>query len=319
MVVFVRIVFMGTPEYAIDTLSSLLESPSSEIVGVYTQPDRPAGRGGATTPPPVGRYSRELGLPLFQPAGLRDAAVQHHLAGLEPDIVVVAAYGKILPNEVLQIPCNGCLNIHPSLLPRHRGPSPVVTAILDGDQTTGVTVMVVDEGMDSGPIVAQVTTDIGQEETADALTHRLFRYGGDLLCSVLPQWVSGDLNSVGQDESRVTLTRKITKQDGEAYWKLPCDQLVRKARAFDPWPGLFTYWKGKMLKLTKLQPLPRSPDDSVGAVAGTVLSIQGGTPSIVTGNGLLALAELQLEGRRPVAADEFVRGQRDFVGSVLPS
>ena len=315
-----RIVFMGTPEYAIAPLGSLLEAPSSEIVGVYTQPDRPAGRGGATTPPPVGRYSRERGLPLFQPAGLRDAAVQHHLAALEPDILVVAAYGKILPNEVLQIPRNGCLNIHPSLLPRHRGPSPVVTAILDGDQTTGVTVMVVDEGMDSGPIVAQVTTDIGQEETADTLTHRLFLSGGDLLCSVLPQWVSGDLNSVGQDESRVTLTRKITKQDGEADWELRCEQLVRKARAFDPWPGLFTYWKGKMLKLTKIRPLPRSADDaSSWAVAGTVLNIQGGTPAIVTGSGLLALDELQLEGRRPVSAGEFVRGQRDFVGSVLPS
>ena len=315
-----RIVFMGTPEYAVAPLRSLLAAPFSEIVGVYTQPDRPAGRGGATTSPPVGRYSGELGLPLFQPAGLRDAAVQRHLAALEPDIVVVAAYGKILPKEVLQIPRNGCLNIHPSLLPRHRGPSPVVTAILDGDQTTGVTVMVVDEGMDSGPIVAQVTTDIGQEETADALTYRLFRSGGGLLCSVLPQWVAGELNSVGQDESRVTLTRKITKQDGEAEWELPCEQLVRKARAFDPWPGLFTYWKGKMLKLTKIRPLPRSADDaSSGAGAGTVLDIQGGAPAVVTQNGLLALDELQLEGRRPVAAGEFVRGQRDFIGSALPS
>ena len=312
-----KLAFMGTPEYVIAPLEKLLDCGYADVAGVYTQPDRPVGRGGAMSPPPVGKYCRERNIPLFQPASLRNVVEHQELAALEPDVVVVAAYGKMLPPEVLSIPRHGCLNIHPSLLPRHRGPSPVVTALLDGDRTTGVTVMVVDEGMDSGPIVAQETTEIGTDETAGSLTERLFRAGGELVVSILPRWVAGDLSPTVQDEALATVTRKITKQDGEADWNLAAIELARYARAFDPWPSLYTYWEGKTLKLSKARFMSTVGDRAERP--GTVVQTTDNQVAAVTGDGLLLLQELQLEGRRPMAAEEFVRGQRDFVGAMLPS
>ena len=312
-----KIVFMGAPEYVITPLEYLIGAEYADVVGVYTQPDRPVGRGGALAAPPVGQYCRERGIPLFQPASLRNSAAHEELATLEPDVVVVAAYGRILPNEVLTIPRHGCLNIHPSLLPRHRGPSPVVTALMEGDHTTGVTLMVVDEGMDSGPIVAQQTTEVLPDETAGNLTYRLFRAGGELMVSILPRWVDGNLSPVDQDESLATFTRKITKQDGEVDWTLPAFRLKRKAQAFDPWPGLYTYWNGKVLKLTKVRLVTN--DVNYFEQPGAVVHSFDNSVAVVTGSGLLELDELQLEGRRPISAAEFVRGQRDLVGSVLPS
>ena len=309
-----RIVFMGTPEYVIPPLQSLVSA--ADVVGVYTQPDRPVGRGGVSSPPPVARYCIDNGISLFQPTSLRNPEAHQELSSLKPDVVVVAAYGRLLPSEVLQIPPNGCLNIHPSLLPRYRGPSPVVGALLNGDKSTGVTVMVVDEGMDSGPIVVQQTTEIGLEETVDTLTGRLFRAGGELLASILPDWVAGDLTPVVQDESLATITQKITKQDGIADWNLPAERLARMARAYEPWPGLYTYRKGKILKLTKVRSNP--PIGGGPHKPGTVLHTADNPVAIATGGGLLAVDELQLEGRRSVSAEEFIRGQRDFTGAVLP-
>ncbi len=309
-----RIVFMGTPEYVIPPLQSLISV--ADVVGVYTQPDRPVGRGGVPTPPPVARYCIDNGVRLFQPASLRNPVAHQELSALEPDVVVVAAYGKLLPSEVLQIPHHGCLNIHPSLLPRYRGPSPVVGALLEGDKITGVTVMVVDEGMDSGPIVVQKTTEIGLEETADTLTARLFRVGGELLVSILPDWVAGDLRPIVQSESLATVTQKITKKDGLANWNLPAQRLAWMCRAYEPWPGLYTYRKGKILKLTKARAVP--PITGYPHQPGAVLNTADNPVAIATGEGLLAVDELQLEGRRSVSAEEFLRGQRDFVGAVLP-
>ena len=312
-----NIVFMGTPEYVIPSLESLLSLDHAHLVGVYTQPDKPVGRGGNLTTPAVGHYCRVHGLPLFQPASLRNEGIQLELTSLEPDVVVVAAYGRILPPDVLKLPLHGCLNIHPSLLPRHRGPSPVVTALLEGGNTTGVTVMVVDEGMDSGPIVAQEATEIGPDEGAVSLTKRLFRTGGELVASILPSWVAGELSPVAQDESIATVTRKITKQDGEADWSLPAIQLARNARAFEAWPGLYTYLNGKVLKATKVRYAPATrvyPEPQ-----GTVVRSPNGEVSVVTGDGLLVLDEVQLEGRRAMPSEEFLRGQRDLEGAVLPS
>ena len=312
-----NIVFMGTPEYVIPPLESLLGLDYAHLVGVYTQPDRPVGRGGNLTPPAIGHYCRDRGIPLFQPMSLKNDSVQRELTSLEPDVVVVAAYGRILPTEVLEIPLHGCLNIHPSLLPRHRGPSPVVTALLDGENTTGVTVMMVDEGMDSGPIVAQKTAEIGPDEGVVSLTKRLFRIGGDLVASILPRWLAGELAPVAQDKSLATVTRKITKQDGEADWSLPAIQLARNARAFEAWPGLYTYLNGKVLKATKVRYAPATrvyPEPQ-----GTVVRSPNGEVSVVTGDGLLVLDEVQLEGRRAMPAEEFLRGQKDLEGAVLPN
>lgn len=311
-----RIVFMGTPEYVVPPLKSLTCADDVEVVGAYTQPNRPAGRGGLSTPPPVGQHCIDSGIPLFQPGSLRSTVAHQELAALEPDVIVVAAYGRILPPEVLEIPRHGCLNIHPSLLPRYRGPSPVVSALLEAEETTGVTVMLVDEGMDSGPIVVQQSTEVGPEETAASLTSRLFRAGGDLLASTLPRWFAGDLVPIPQDESLATFTQKITKQDGLADWNLTAVALHQRARAFDPWPGLYTYCKGKILKLTKVH--------AIGSTGGhhhrpgTVLNAADSRVAVATGDGVLVVDELQLEGRRPVSAEEFVRGHRDFMGTVLP-
>ena len=312
-----RVVFMGTPEYAVAPLDALLAAPFAEVVAVFTQPDRPAGRGGAPTATPVGRHCADIGLPVHKPASFRTSETIDALARLAPDVVAVAAYGKLLPAEALTIPRRGCLNIHPSLLPRHRGPSPVVTAILEGDTTTGVTVMLMNEEMDSGPVLAQQETEVGPDETAGSLTMRLMLAGGELLRSVLPQWAEGDLAAVEQDGKLATFTRKIAKADGAADWAQSAVYLARQVRAFDPWPGLYTRWKGGVLKVTKAWPSPQPLDSAISV--GTVVHTPDGGVAIATGDGLLELGELQMEGKRAVPATEFIRGRRDFVGSALPS
>ena len=256
----------------------------------------------------------ERGLRVFQPESLRrDEAARRDLSALGPDLIVVAAYGLYIPSDVLAAPRLGCLNIHPSLLPLYRGPSPVASAILNGDGVTGVTVMVVTERMDAGPIVAQKETPIGPEENTPELTARLFEMGAALLLEVLPAWRRGDIRPLEQDESRATLTRRFSRDDGRIDWTSPADEIARGARAYDPWPGSFTHWRGKMLKLSEVSVLP-DPQRSAGQ--GEVVPVADGI-GIGTGDGLIAPGILQIEGRRPVAASDFARGQRDFVGATL--
>ena len=311
-----RVVFMGTPQYSCQVLEGLVAS-GHVVVGVYTQPDRPTGRSLAEKQPPVKRFALAKRLSVYQTASLRTAESHDILRWLAPDIIVVAAYGKILPPPVLSLPLHGCLNIHASLLPRHRGPSPVVTAILDGESTTGVSIMQLDQGMDTGPLVAQLETEIGSDETATALTERLFRLGGDLLLEILNPWCEGRIKAEDQDASRATVTRKIAKSDGEVQWASSAQVLARHIRAFEPWPGLFTYWKGKLLKITEATALDGPAHGDPGLVQA--LSASDSRVAVVCGGDLLELKRIQLEGKRPLAAEEFVRGQRDFVGSRLPS
>ena len=313
-----KIVFMGSPAYAIPVLEALL-AVSAEVAGVYSQPDRPAGRGRVPQEPALKAFARERGIEVFQPETLRKEPVQAGLASLEPDVIVVAAYGKILPPEVLAIPKHGCVNVHPSLLPRHRGPSPVATAILDGDEVTGATVMLLDEGMDTGPTLAVREVSIGAADTTGDLTPALFQLGGDLLVDVLPRWIEGAVAPRAQDSSRATSTKKIQKVDGEARWELSAGELHRMLRAYTPWPGLFTRWKGKLLQV--LEAVPVELADARGAgEPGEVLAMDGGAGvGIVTGSGVLRLERLQLEGRRPASAAEFVRGYANFQGARLPS
>ena len=239
-----RLVFMGTPSFAVPVLSGLTGLEGHEVVGVYTPPDRSAGRGRKAQSSPIKDYAQEHGLPIFQPASLRSAEVQAELAALQPDLVIVAAYGKLLPKPILDLAPLGCLNIHPSLLPRHRGPSPVATTILNGDKVTGVTIMLLDEGMDTGPLIAQHEFFLKGNETTDVLTATLFELGGTLLEESLTQWQSGALLSEPQDESLASVTRKLERAAGLADWSLSADELERHARAFTPWPGLFTSWNG---------------------------------------------------------------------------
>lgn len=316
-----RVVFMGTPTFAVPVLARLYQRKGMEVVGVYSPPDRPRGRGKELAPTPVKAAALEMGLPVFQPASLRRDSVQAELQELQPDVAVVAAYGKLLPAEVLALPPHGCLNIHPSLLPRYRGPSPVVAAILDGLESTGVTLMLLDEGMDTGPVVAQKEHKLAGTETAASLTEELFQEGANLLLENLEPWVDGQLQAIPQDEAQATITSRLDRSDGVADWSLTAQQLERQQRAFTPWPGLFANWEGKSLKLVEVTALVNSGRSGPASEAspGEVveLSIDGSPLGIGTAEGVLGVRTLQLEGRRPMSAADFLRGYPQFLGSVL--
>ncbi|MXY46979.1 MAG: methionyl-tRNA formyltransferase, partial [Chloroflexi bacterium] len=244
-----RVIFMGTPEFAVPALDALLQL-GCEITGVYTQPDRRSGRGRRLTAPPVKQAAIERGLSVFQPASLRrDTEARAQLAALQPDVIVVVAYGLFLPADTLAVSPLGALNLHPSLLPKYRGPSPVASAILNGDTTTGVTLMRLDEGMDSGPIIAQQDTHIGAEETTADLTPRLFEIGAQLLIECLPQWRDGAVTAKPHYEGDATITRLLTREDGVIDWTHSADYIARQVRAYHPWPGSITRWNGRQLKV----------------------------------------------------------------------
>ena len=243
------------------------------------------------------------------------------MAALRPDVIVVAAYGKLLPSEVLDLPPHGCLNIHPSLLPKYRGPSPVVSTLLDGVGETGVTLMLLDEGMDTGPIVAQRKLTLAGTETAEMLTQELFRVGGDLLLETLDPWTSGLVDALYQDHSNATVTRKLERSDGLVDWGLPASVLERKQRAFTPWPGLFTKWQKKSLRLLEVSLLDGQirTNSIPAAEPGEVVALDTEeTPiGIGTAQGILGVKQLQLEGRRAASASEFLRGYPNLIGSRL--
>ncbi len=312
-----RLVFMGTPVLVIPVLDALVQDSNIEITGVYTPPDRRQGRGRSSRMPPVKAYALEHGLPVFQPVSLRREEVQQELASLKAEVIVVAAYGKILPSAVLNMPPSGCLNLHPSRLPKYRGPSPVITTILEGDETTGVTLMLLDESMDTGPIIAQRDQAVSPEDTAETLTAALFKLGASLLSEQLAPWVAGELTCQPQDDTLATVTRKLERSDGEADWNLSSQQLSRRGRAFTPWPGLFTHWRGQVLKLLEVTDSPNLPE--VDAAPGRVVRLdQVGAPAgIGTAQGVLGLKRVQLEGRSPTAADEFLKGYPQFIGAQL--
>lgn len=304
---------MGTPGFAIPVLVALLDA-GHEVAGVYTQPDRPAGRRGRPAPSAVKEAAEELGLPVFQPPSLKREAAQHELAGLAPDVIVVAAYGLFLPKATLDLPPLGCLNVHPSLLPRYRGPSPVASVILNGDAGTGVTVIRLDEGMDSGPIVAQRETAIGADEDGAGLTDRLFQLGAELMVETLPEWAAGRIAAVPQDDAAATTTSLLKREDGEIDWSQDATRIARQVRAYQPWPGAFTLWRGKLLKVVDATEAAGHGSD---APSGQVVALSGGGLGIVAGHGVLEVRRLQLEGSRASGAAEFLRGHADIVGAVL--
>jgi methionyl-tRNA formyltransferase len=308
---------MGTPDYVVPVLESLCSAPSVQVTAVYTPPDRPRGRGRSVEETPVKTFAMQRELPVRQPPSLSPPAVQRELAEFEPDVIVVAAYGKLLPPQVLEIPPHGCLNLHPSLLPRLRGPSPVVTAIRDGEAATGVTLMLLNEGMDTGPIIAQQEVPMTGRETAGALTAALFQLGGELLLECLEPWLEGRIKPQHQDETRASVTRKLQRSDGEADWSTPALELERLRRAYDPWPGLFTVWEGKVLKLLDVVPLP-GDGGPLGEPGRVVEVTSAETPiAVATGQGLLGLRTLQLEGRRAQSAADFLRGHPHFIEGQL--
>ena len=310
-----RVVFMGTPGAAVPCLEHLV-TDGYDVVAVYTQPDRTAGRGRSLVLSPVKQAAERLGLPVAQPESFRNSEDVTRLADLKPDVIVICAYGQILPQSVLDIPPYQCMNIHFSLLPRHRGASPVAAAILCGDEFSGVSIQLVRKRLDTGPLLTVGAVPITSHDTTGSLTEKLGVVGAGLLLEALSGWLRHEIAPRPQDESRATYFRQIKKEEGEIDWTLTAEEIGRKVRAYYPWPGCFTKWRGKNLRIIQASVLPEDSTYDAGKVIA--LSGRKAEVGIGTGKGVLVVDSLQLEGKRVMTASEFLRGQRDFVGSVLP-
>lgn len=300
-----RIVFMGSPEFALPTLREL--AAHYTVVGVVTQPDRPAGRGQKLTPPPVKVLAQSLGLPVIQPERLRQPEAMAQLQAWQPDLIVVAAFGQILRQNVLDLPTYGCLNVHASLLPRWRGAAPIQAALLHGDEETGVTIMKMDAGVDTGPILSQRREPIREDDNAATLSQRLAELGAQLLLETLPDYLAGRITPQPQDERLATYAPMLKKEDGYLDWNFPAEALVRKVRAFTPWPGAYLEVRGLPLKVLRAH-----------AVANEQLrpgqrGVLEGRPALGTVQGSLVLDEVQPAGKRPMPGSDFLRGARDWV------
>ena len=306
-----RVIFMGTPQLAAPTLMALDEH--HQVVGVVTQPDRRAGRGRKMRFSPVKEAALARGLPLFQPQTLRDAEAVERLADWRPDVIVVAAFGQFLEVPVLNLAPHGCLNIHPSLLPAYRGASPITAAILAGDAVTGVTIMRMDEGLDTGPILVQAECPIDADETTASLSAKLGEVAARLMIETLPGWLGGEIEARPQDDSLATYCGHLTKEDGRLDWTQAADVLDRQVRACDPWPGAYTTWRGHRIKVLRARVRPEWQGEGI---PGQVVVLEAGI-GVVTGQGVLVLLEVQQAGKKPMVADLYARGQRDLVGSVL--
>ena len=310
-----RIVFMGTPEFSVPSLEHLILN-QYQVVAVYTQPDKPAGRGRSLASSPIKRTALAWKLPVVQPVNLKGKEVVEQLAGLHPDVIVVAAFGQILPQSVLDIPGYGCINIHPSLLPRFRGASPVSAAILAGDEFTGVSIMLMDKGLDTGPILARAQIPISLQDTTGSLTDKLSLIGAQMLLEVLPGWSRGELAPQPQNEAESTYSASVSKEESEIDWQMPAVDIWRRVRAFHPWPGCFTRWRGRQLKIIEAVPLSEKRIVEVGQVIA--VEGAGAVFGVGTGDGILGVLRVQLEGKRSMSAVEFLRGQRQFIGALLP-
>ena len=311
-----RIIFMGTPEFAVPSLQALYKASAAhnwEIVAVVTQPDRPAGRGKKLAMSAVKEAALALGLPVLQPERLRKRpAAVAELRDLMPDLLVVAAYGLILPREILEIPAFGCINVHASLLPAYRGASPITAAILDGLIETGNSIMLMDEGTDTGPVLAQGVTPILATDTTATLSARLAQQGAELLVQTLPQWLAGDLPPIRQEElaGEPSPVRIIEKADGQIDWSLSAIYIERMTRAYAPWPSAYTSWRGQPLKIWQAEAVAGNAD------AGRVVQTAAGV-AVGTGEGLLLLHQVQPAGKRLMDIQSLLNGAPDFVGSLL--
>ncbi len=311
-----KIIFMGTPKFGAIILEKLADSPYKPIL-VVTETDKPVGRKKALTPPSVKVVAEKYEIPVLQPEKIRNSELE--IRNLKPDLIIVAAYGKILPEEILEIPKYGCLNVHPSLLPRWRGPSPVQSAILNGDADSGVTIMKIAEKVDAGPILIQRELKLEGKETYDVLHNKLGEMGGDLLIKIIPEWITGKIDPQLQPESKATYTRILKKEDGKINWGKSAEEIERQIRAFDLWPGSFTFWEksGILIRIKILKARVLNRADSQAYPIGKTLVAGQNELCIQTGKGFLIVERLQLEGKKEIDSEEFIRGHPDFIGTIL--
>jgi len=330
-----KIVFMGTPEFGAIILEKLCQSKYRPYSGrwpngpfrpvlVVTAPDKPVGREQTITPPPVKVLAEKYKIPVLQPGKIENCKLE--IEDYKPELIVVAAYGEILPKEILDIPKYGCLNVHPSLLPRWRGPSPIQYAILNGDKKTGVTIILMDEKVDHGPILNQRSIIIEESETGKTLHDKLANFGVRLLLETISKWQKGLIKPRPQDETRATFTKILTRGDGEINWKKTAQELERQIRAFELWPESFTLWSktGKVLRIKILKARVFKSSGSITYPVGKTLVVPQNEICVQCGKGFLGgsgdflvIEKLQLEGKKEMSAEEFLRGHPDFIGTIL--
>lgn len=308
-----RVLFWGTPEFSLPCLHRL-RAEGYEIAAVLTQPDRPSGRGKKMMPSPVKKWAQNYGLRVLQPENLKDPVLLSSLANLNADLYVVVAYGKILPPVLLHLPPLGCVNVHASLLPRYRGAAPIQRAIMAGEKLTGITIMRMDEGMDTGPILLQVPHPILPSDNGGALHDRLALLAARTLHEALEEWRHGRLHPVDQKEEETSYAPPLKKEEGLILWERPAPVLRHLIRALSPQPGAYTFWKGTRIKVLRAR---EEPDEGSALPPGTILAPGEEGIRVATGSGSLSLLELQPEGRRLMDAAEFARGQRLSIGDCL--
>lgn len=303
-----RIVFMGTPTFAVPTLKALIESRYS-IIGAVTQPDKPKGRGKTVMPPPVKELAQSWGIPVLQPDKMKEPDFLDTLRRWNPDFIVVTAFGRILPKVILDLPLKGCVNVHASLLPRYRGAAPIQWAIMKGETQTGVTTMMMDEGMDTGDILLQESLEIFPEETAGELAARLAEVGGALLVTTLQGLEAGSIVPQPQSHQDASLAPLLKKEAGNVDWTLGARDIVNRIRGLSPWPGCYSYLRGERLVIWKALEIPNDFEDHLRDAAGTIVSVNKSECVVRTGEGLVAIRELQPANKKRMTIEEFVRGR----------
>ena len=310
-----RIVFMGTPEFAVPCLQALLAFSDFEVVGVITQPDRPAGRGNQLRQSPVKEVALDAGIEVFQPEKLRGEEVMQHLQSWSPDFHVVAAYGQILRQAVLDLPTYGSINVHASLLPRWRGAAPIQAAILSGDAETGITIMQMDAGLDTGPMLSKQSVGILPTDTAQTLHDKLAAISGPLLVQTLCGVISGEIQPQPQDDDIATYAPRIEKEQGKIIWANPAEQIDRQVRAYSPWPAAFTTLNDTMLKIAFGYPILDNP---ANLQPGEIATDDPDAPLVIgTGKGRYAPARVQLAGRKEMGIVDFLNGFGDLHGTIV--
>ena len=312
----VKIIFIGTPEFGAIVLEELIKGGYPPVL-VVTSPDKKVGRKQVIIPPPVKIVAEKYNIPIEQPVKVKD--IVSKIKNMNPELIIVAAFGQIFPKEILEIPKYGCLNVHPSLLPKYRGPSPAQFTILDGEKESGVTIMLIDDKIDHGPIVSQRKMEVEEKETAQGLHDKLALLGARLLIEIIPKWIKKEITPEDQDETKTTFTKILRREDGKIDWQKPAETLEREIRAYFPWPGSYALWQDRgqtiKIKIIKSRTL-KSPDEKHYPI-GQVLIVPQNEIGVQCGKDFLVVEKLQMEGKKEMTAEDFLRGHPNFTGSIL--
>ncbi|MDP2681405.1 MAG: methionyl-tRNA formyltransferase [Deltaproteobacteria bacterium] len=302
---------MGTPEFAVPSLRALIEV-GENVVAIVTQPDKPRGRGKKLTPPPVREAALKHNIPVFQPEKIKDEPFITAISNFSPDVIAVVAYGKILPKAILDIPPKGCINVHASILPKYRGAAPINWAIINGEKETGITTMLLDEGMDTGDMLLTEKVEIRDDDTTSSLHDRLKYIGADLLIKTIKDIKSETIRPIPQDDSQATYAPMLKKEDGRIDWTMKAEEIKNLIRGLNPWPGAYTRWDGKQIKIFKAE-----VEAGVKEEPGTVINISTEGIFAATGKGILLIKELQPENKNRMTASEFIKGYRIVKGQIF--